>query len=83
MKILSGVYVFDTWLYRVKKAIKSLDIEVVLQYHDEILLLLDEKHKAQLDAILKEAMVQTNRDLALNIEIGISVDFGQNYGECH
>jgi DNA polymerase I-like protein with 3'-5' exonuclease and polymerase domains len=79
----SGVYVFDSWLRKVKEKIKNLDIHVVLQYHDEILLVYSIEFKDKLRQILEQAMVETNEQLKLNIEIGISVDFGNNYGECH
>lgn len=79
----SGVFVFDSWLRKVKQKTKNMDIHIVLQYHDEILLICPLNLKVQLESILKEAMIETNKEIKLNIEIGISVDFGKNYGECH
>lgn len=80
---MSGVFVFDSWLRKVKQKTKDYGIRVVLQYHDEILLICPKKYKVEIESILKQAMVETNRELNLNIEIGISVDFGKNYGQVH
>jgi len=79
----SGVFVFDSWVRKVKQKTKGMGIDIVLQYHDEILLVCPKSLKVNLEKLLKEAMVETNKELNLNIEIGISVDFGNNYGECH
>ena len=82
-RYLSGVYVFDSWLRKVKQKTKDLDVNIVLQYHDEILLVCPADIKARVEELLKESMVETNKDLNLNVEIGISVDFGKNYGQVH
>ena len=79
----SGVYVFDSWLRKIKQKTKDLDVNTVLQYHDEILLVCPVDIKARVEELLKESMVETNKDLNLNVEIGISVDFGKNYGQVH
>lgn len=79
----SGVYVFDSWLRKVRSKLKEYDANVVLQYHDEILLVCLLKDKDIIEQILQEAMVETNKEINLNITIGISVDFGENYAEVH
>ena len=83
MNVRSGVYVFDSFLRKVKQKTKDLDVNIVLQYHDEILLVCPVDIKARVEELLKESMVETNKDLNLNVEIGISVDFGKNYGLVH
>ena len=32
---------------------------------------------------LSKAIKKANDDIKLNVEIGISMDWGQNYGDCH
>lgn len=79
----TGVYVFDTWLRKVRKALNPLGIQVCMQYHDELLLVCLEGRKQSVEVILKQAMVEANEELGLNIDIGISIDWGINYAECH
>lgn len=79
----SGVYVFDSWLMRVRKHLKPLGIKVCLQYHDEILLYFKKGYKDIVTKILKDSMEEVNNKVNLNVDIGISVDPGLNYAECH
>jgi hypothetical protein len=77
----SGVFVFDTWLRECKKLLK--DIPVLMQYHDELMLICKKTDKDFVNKCLKEAMVKTNELLNLNVEITISIDWGYNYAEVH
>lgn len=79
----TGVFVFDCWLRKVRAKLKSKGISVVLQYHDEILLVFKKEHREFVTSTLKQAMKEVNEMLNLNVEIGISVDYGNNYAECH
>lgn len=79
----TGVYVFDSWLRKVREALKPLGVKVCMQYHDELLLVCKEWAKDRVEGILKSAMIETNGELGLNVEIGNSVDWGINYAECH
>ena len=79
----TGVYVFDTWLRKVRQNLKPLGIKVCFQYHDELLLYFKKEHKNQVADILNLSMKQTNEELNLNVSIGISIDFGLNYADCH
>lgn len=82
----SGVYVFDTWvrnIYKLKKEYELDNFWIVLQYHDEILCLYKKKDRELIKKILIDAMKLTNDQLKLNVEIGISMDFGQSYADCH
>jgi hypothetical protein len=79
----SGVYVFDTWVRKVREKLNPLGIRVCLQYHDEILIVCGTWAKERVDGILKSAMIEANSELGLNIEIGIDTQFGINYAECH
>lgn len=75
----SGVFVFDTWVYHVrKKAIK-----ILLQYHDELLTMGKNEQAKFIAKKLQEAMDETNALLKLNVTIRISIDFGKNYADCH
>jgi len=79
----TGVYVFDTWVRKCREFLKEYNIKICMQYHDEILLYCKAEQKTIVEPLLKQAMKETNVDLNLNVEIGISVDWGTNYAECH
>ena len=55
----------------------------MLQYHDEhgFPLLIEDKDKVE--NILKEAIKETNEEVKLNVPLGISIDFGDNYAQIH
>ena len=77
------VFVFDSWVFQVRKRLKNLNIGLCLQYHDEILLYFKKEHKEEVAEILRESMKIVNEKLKLNVEIKISIDYGTNYAECH
>ena len=79
----TGVYVFDTWLRKVRTSLNPLGIRVCMQYHDELLLVTKGQNKSMVETTLKQAMIEANKELSLNVSIGISVDWGVNYAECH
>lgn len=79
----TGVFVFDSWVYQVRKRLKPLGIGLCLQYHDEILLYFKKEYRQQVEEILRESMKIVNENLNLNIDINISIDVGNNYAECH
>ena len=79
----TGVYVFDTWMRKVRTKLNPLGIRVCMQYHDELLLVTKTHNKFMVEAELKLAMIEANEELGLNVSIGISVDWGINYAECH
>ena len=79
----TGVFVFDSWVYQVRKRLKEFNIKLCLQYHDELLLYCKKEHVLIVKQILRESMQIVNTNLKLNIEIKISVDEGNNYAECH
>ena len=55
----------------------------MLQYHDEhgFSLLKGEEEKCK--AILQEAIEATNQEIKLNVPLGISIDFGNDYSQIH
>lgn len=79
----TGVYVFDSWLRKVRAALNPMGIRVCMQYHDELLFVCKIHQKEEAENALKNAMEEANRELSLNVEIGVSVDWGLNYAECH
>ena len=76
---MTGVYCFDTWVRKVR----SKGIQISLQYHDEIAFSLLKGQENITKNHLLEAIKETNNELKLNVELGISVDFGNNYAEIH
>lgn len=79
----TGVYVFDSWLRKVRENLKPLGIKVCMQYHDELLLYCKKEYKNQVSDILNKSMEETNKEINLNVSIGISIDWGNNYADCH
>ena len=79
----TGVYVFDSWVRKCKAKLAEIGIKICMQYHDELLLWCKVSDKEAVTKILHKAMVETNTEVNLNVEIGISVDWGTNYAECH
>lgn len=76
---MTGAYCFDTWVRKVR----TKGIKICYQSHDEhvepILKGTEEEHSEKLLAAIKE----TNEELQLNVVLGISIDFGQNYSQIH
>lgn len=54
-----------------------------MQYHDEILFYLDENEIENVSQKLDKSIDETNEELKLNIQLGISKDFGNKYSDCH
>jgi DNA polymerase I-like protein with 3'-5' exonuclease and polymerase domains len=79
----TGVFVFDSWLRRVRQNLKPYGIKILMQYHDEIMLILPKGYEDVVEAVLRKSMQEVNDQIRLNVEIGISVDFGNNYADCH
>lgn len=77
----TGVYCFDMFIQEVRKR----GIKISLQMHDEILFRLEDSKyfKEQTEGILKQAIKSVNDQVKLNVPLGISMDFGYNYADCH
>lgn len=75
----TGVYAFDTWIRHVRKQ----GVRICGQFHDEhiapVLKYQTEEHTEK----LKLAIDQTNKELQLNVQLGISIDFGHSYKDIH
>lgn len=75
----TGVYCFDSWVRKVR----AKGIKICGQFHDEIIALVKLIDKDITAIKLKEAIQETNDELQLNIQLGISIDFGENYAQIH
>lgn len=75
----TGVYCFDTWLSKVRRK----GIKIMLQYHDEIGFPLLKEDEEKVKQALLDAIEETNKQIVLNVPLGISIDFGINYSEIH
>lgn len=75
----TGVYCFDTYV----KYVRKQGIKLSLQMHDEILFKTLEAEKEDIKVKLNHAIKQVNEEVKLNIPLGISIDFGINYADCH
>lgn len=73
----TAVYVFDTWL----KHLRPQGIKVSYQCHDEWLGNIESKGVTTKK--INKAIAMVNEELKLNIQVGCSVDYGENYSETH
>ena len=55
----------------------------VAQFHDETINLIEEGSEKETEKKLRWAIDQTNKELSLNRELDIDVQFGDNYSEIH
>lgn len=76
---MTGVWCFDKQV----KNVRSKGIKINLQMHDEILFNLYEEQKVEIEEKLKQAIIETNAEICLNVPLGISIDWGLNYADCH
>lgn len=75
----TGVWCFDTWVkYQRQKGLPQIG-----QMHDETINLVKEKNKDKAAEVLRWAIEETNKELKLNRELDIDVQFGHNYSEIH
>lgn len=75
----TGVYCFDTFI----KYVREQGIKISLQMHDEILFKLGSDQKEVIAEKLNNAIKKVNDQIKLNISLGMSMDFGHNYADCH
>ena len=75
----TGVWCFDTWVkYQRQKGLPQIG-----QFHDETINLVKEEKKDKAEKVLRWAIDQTNKELNLNRELDIDVQFGYNYASIH
>ena len=77
----TGVYCFDKYLMEIRRK----GIKVSYQYHDELMVCSDRRERTEDDVrnIIEESINIVNNNLKLNVPLGSSVDFGNNYAEIH
>ncbi len=75
----SGVYCFDTWLAFLRQKRPQL----TAQFHDEHILCVKKGYRDQCEALIREALDETNELLNLNVKLGCDVQFGSRYSEIH
>lgn len=74
-----GSYAVDVWIY----FMKSMGIHPSLSYHDEVLITMSEGDRDEIEEKLKKAIAKTNKALSLNRDLGIDIQFGEDYGSVH
>ena len=75
----TGVYCFDTWVRHCKES----GVQVIGQFHDEIIALIPEGSEGQTEDTLKTAISDTNSVVNLNIPLEVDVQFGKTYADIH
>jgi hypothetical protein len=75
----TAAYVFDLW---VRKVLSERE-QLTAQFHDEIVLCVKKGYSEQITEYLNKTIAETNNQLRLNRELGISVQFGSRYSEIH
>ena len=75
----TGAYCFDRWvaLYR------SYRSNIVGQFHDESINVVKKGDKDEHTLVLKWSIKRLNEQLKLNVDLGIDIQYGQNYAEVH
>ena len=72
-------YVFDMWVFN----ILSERLQITATFHDEIVLELKKGKEQLVTDIINRSIAKVNQDLKLNRELGVDIQFGENYGEIH
>src|SRR6056297_1128735 len=75
----TGDYIFNLWVVNIRR----MGVKTSLNYHDEVLFSLPQRHAKQTEELLKEAMKKVNKTLKLNVTIGADAEFGRSYDKCH
>lgn len=75
----TAVYVFDKYVENVIK----LGIIPIKQIHDEFSTNILPENKEKTTQLLKLAIKKVNEELKLNVTISASIDYGNNYANCH
>jgi DNA polymerase III epsilon subunit-like protein len=75
----TGVYCFDMWIYNFRKNRPQL----TGQMHDEVILCVKKGNREKTIKLLQDAIEKTNKQLNLNRELGVDVQFGDSYKDIH
>jgi hypothetical protein len=75
----TGTYCFDMWV----KKIRSKRPQLTAQFHDEIVLCVKKGNRDKATKLLKWAIQEVNKELKLNRDLDVDVQFGGTYAEIH
>lgn len=75
----TGVYCFDMWIQNFISNRKQL----TGQMHDEVILTVKKGNREAAEELLKDAIDVTNKQLKLNRDLDVDVQFGDSYAEIH
>lgn len=75
----TGVFCFDMWIYNFRQKRP----QITGQMHDEVILTIKKGQRKEITALLKDAIELTNKQLKLNRELDVDVQFGNSYAEIH
>jgi DNA polymerase I-like protein with 3'-5' exonuclease and polymerase domains len=74
-----GVYCFDTWI----RYFMSKRHQLTGQFHDEIIITVQKGNRDKCEKLLRWAIKQANKELKLNRELDVDVQFGTYYSDIH
>ena len=75
----TGVYIFDNYV----KGARKEGIKMCGQFHDEIIFPLTIGGQTQVTEILKNVIKNINDKMKLNREMGVDIQFDNNYAQIH
>lgn len=75
----TAVYCFDKWV----AGVRSNGPPIIGQFHDEFVAKIRRSNQDRVKRHIERAMIDLNRELKLNRELGCDVQFGLNYSEIH
>lgn len=75
----TGVYCFDMWV----KNFRSKRPQLTGQMHDEVILCVKKGMRKECTDLLKWAIQEVNKQLKLNRELDVDVQFGDSYADIH
>ena len=75
----TGVYCFDNWV----KGCREKGIKTIGQFHDEIIALVKEGDEMETAINMEYSIQDLNKQLNLNIDLGIEAQFGSTYADIH
>jgi len=75
----TGSYCFDIWV----KHVLSKREQLTAQFHDELVLNVKKGYRKEVEQLIRWAIKETNKELRLNRELDIDVQFDNNYAGIH
>lgn len=75
----TGAYCFDLWVFNYTRSRPN----ILGQFHDETINAVKKGEEEKHTETLKKAMVNLNKHLQLNVNLGIDVQYGATYADIH